>query len=214
MKRMKIIVHGEVQRVGYRDRVASIARKLGIKGSVRNLEDEVTVEIIAQAEEKSLEEFVKLIKISDSPIEVEKIDIKEERATEEFKHFKIIRGEAYEELGERIDAAGKILYGMDKKMANGFSETNRNLKEGFAGVNDKLDKGFTETNKNIKDSLSETNKNLENIDEKLEFGFGETHKGLEKINITLETRLFRIEDEISDMKQKIARIEVKVGLNR
>ncbi|RJS80252.1 acylphosphatase, partial [Methanophagales archaeon] len=37
MKRAILIVKGEVQRVGYRDVVAKIARKLSISGFVENL---------------------------------------------------------------------------------------------------------------------------------------------------------------------------------
>ncbi|MFZ5340095.1 MAG: acylphosphatase, partial [Candidatus Micrarchaeota archaeon] len=115
MKRLKIIVYGRVQRVGYRDAVAELARKIGIKGTVRNLEDEVSVEIIAEGEEKHLDEFLKLIKIRGYTIEVEKIDVCEEKATDKFKYFKILRGEPNEELGERIDVAGNFLYKMLEK---------------------------------------------------------------------------------------------------
>ena len=118
MKRLRITVYGRVQRVGYRDRVAETARKIGITGTVRNLEDEVTVEIIVEGEENKLKEFVKLINIKDLPIDVEKIDSKEEKATGEFKYFKIKRGEPNEELGERIDVAGNLLYNMDKKLGS------------------------------------------------------------------------------------------------
>ncbi|MBS3068191.1 acylphosphatase [Candidatus Micrarchaeota archaeon] len=114
MKKFQITVYGRVQRVGYRDAVAEIARKLGIKGTVKNLEDEVSVEIIAEGEDNKLGEFVKLINIKDHPIEVEKIEVKEEKTTGQFKYFKITRGEPNEELGERIDVAGKHLYDIKK----------------------------------------------------------------------------------------------------
>ena len=110
MKRLKITVNGQVQRVGYRDAVTDIARQLGLKGTVRNLEDEVSVEIIAEGEEKKLDEFVKLLNIKKYPIEVEKTDVKEEEATGKFQYFKILRGEGFSELGDRLDHAGKLLY--------------------------------------------------------------------------------------------------------
>ena len=110
MKRLRILVHGRVQRVGYRDAVAEIARKLGVKGTVKNLDDEVSVEIIAEAGNKELEEFVKLIHIKDYAINVEKLDIKEEKPTSEFKFFKITRGDGFQEIGERLDTAGSLLY--------------------------------------------------------------------------------------------------------
>lgn len=110
MKRLKINVNGKVQKVGYRDVVSEIARELGLRGTVRNLEDEVSVEIIAEGEEKQLKEFIKLINIKKYPIDVLKIEVEEEKTTGEFKYFKILRGEGTEELGERLDLAGKLLY--------------------------------------------------------------------------------------------------------
>ena len=115
MKRVRITVYGRVQRVGYRDRVAEIARKLGVNGTVRNLEDDVSVEIVAEGDGKQVDEFLKQVNISDSPVEVEKLDALAEKPTLEFKHFRIIRGGPYEELGERMDVAGSLLYNMDKK---------------------------------------------------------------------------------------------------
>jgi len=115
MKRLRITVYGRVQRTGYRDAVAEVARRLGIKGSVRNLEDEVSIEIVAEGEEKTLKQFIEMINIKDYAINVERIDVKEEEPKGEFKYFKIIRGDPIEELGERMDVAGKLLYKMLEK---------------------------------------------------------------------------------------------------
>ena len=142
MKRVKILVSGRVQRVGYRDRVAEIARNLGLKGTVYNLEDDVSVEIIAEGDEKQLEEFVKLVNIQDSPVHVEKLDVSYEDPTDEFKYFKIRRGEPTEELGERLDVAGTLLYSVDKKLDK---------------MNDNLGKKIDKTNEN-------TNKTNEKLD--------------------------------------------------
>ena len=64
MKKADIIVKGEVQRVGYRDAVAKLARKLKIEGFVENLKH----------------------------------------------YFEIKRGDWHEELLERLDTAGTLLY--------------------------------------------------------------------------------------------------------
>ncbi|RLI89543.1 MAG: acylphosphatase, partial [Candidatus Altiarchaeales archaeon] len=109
MKRITVIAKGEVQRVGYRDEVQRIARKLGIKGYVENIKP-YDVKIVAEGEEKKLEEFIKAIKIKRFPIEVESLDVKWERATDEFEYFEIKRGPPEEELGERLDAAAKYLF--------------------------------------------------------------------------------------------------------
>ena len=108
-KRAEIIVKGDVQRVGYRDRVEKIARKLGIKGFVENLKP-YDVRIIAEADEEVLQEFIKAIEIKKAPIFVEKIEANYSEPTGEFKFFEIKRGNWEEELGERLDTAGNLLY--------------------------------------------------------------------------------------------------------
>lgn len=109
MKRVTVIAKGEVQRVGYRDEVQRIARKLGIVGYVENLKP-YDVKIVAEGGEDRLKEFLELIKIQKFPIFVESIEVKWSDATGEFSYFEIKRGEWLEELFERLDAAGRLLY--------------------------------------------------------------------------------------------------------
>ncbi len=78
MIRVKIIVNGRVQDVGYRTIVKQIARGLGIKGMVRNAEGG-SVEMFCETDRKTLEEFKKMIDIKSPPedlfgVNVESID--------------------------------------------------------------------------------------------------------------------------------------------
>ncbi len=57
MNHLNIVVSGEVQRVGYRDRVTKIARKCHITGIVKNCEG-YDVEIFAEGREEDLKEFI------------------------------------------------------------------------------------------------------------------------------------------------------------
>jgi|LGVF01.1.fsa_nt_gb acylphosphatase/uncharacterized coiled-coil protein SlyX len=112
MKRAVIIAKGEVQRVGYRDTVEKIARKLKLTGFVKNLRP-YDVKIIAEGEQDALDEFITHIRIKDHPISsisVEELDFEFEAATEEFEYFEIKRGDWQDELGERLDTAGALLY--------------------------------------------------------------------------------------------------------
>ena len=109
MKRAVIIVKGNVQRVGYRDRVENIARKLGVVGFVENLKP-YDIRIIAEGKKENLEKFIQQIKIEEPPILVEKVEARLEEPTHEFEYFGIKRGDWKEELGERFDVAGKLLY--------------------------------------------------------------------------------------------------------
>jgi len=109
MQRVEIIVKGNVQRVGYRDRVEQIARELNITGFVENLKP-YDVKIVAEGDEKNIKNFIETIKIKKPPIDVKSIEVNYKKATNEFEYFEIKRGEWQEELGERMDFAGNILY--------------------------------------------------------------------------------------------------------
>lgn len=102
--RSRYIIHGDVQRVGYRDVVQKLALKNGIKGEVRNLED-LEVQIIAEGTREAISHFSNVISIQDFPINVESIETWEEPYTGEFRTFKIIRGDMDEEMAERMDTA-------------------------------------------------------------------------------------------------------------
>jgi len=103
--RAKIVVEGNVQKVGYRDFVQKVARKLGVKGYVENLRDG-TVQIVCEAEEAVLNGFVEGINVKDDFIKVEKVPVVERsEATSEFDFFEIKYGRLEEELGERLGTA-------------------------------------------------------------------------------------------------------------
>ena len=109
MKRAVIIAKGEVQRVGYRDAVEKIARKLKLAGFVHNLKP-YDVRIVAEGEDESIDEFIEEIKIKKIPVNVESTEVSFEKFKGKFKYFEIKRGNWKEELGERLDTAGTLLY--------------------------------------------------------------------------------------------------------
>lgn len=109
MKRAILIVKGEVQRVGYRDAVEKIARKLNIRGFVENLKP-YDVRIVAEGEDANISKFIEQIKIKKFPIDVESTEVGFEPYKGEFEYFEIKRGDWHEELLERLDTAGTLLY--------------------------------------------------------------------------------------------------------
>ena len=109
MKRAILIVKGEVQRVGYRDVVAKIARKLGISGFVENLKP-YDVKIVAEGSDENIAQFIAQLKIKRFPIDVESVEVSFEPYKHEFEYFEIKRGDWREELFERLDTAGALLY--------------------------------------------------------------------------------------------------------
>ncbi|MDP2905642.1 MAG: acylphosphatase [Candidatus Omnitrophota bacterium] len=56
-KQVQVFYSGRVQGVGFRFTAVSLAEKSGVKGFVRNLDDG-RVEVLAEAEEKNLEDFL------------------------------------------------------------------------------------------------------------------------------------------------------------
>ncbi|MEC9485355.1 MAG: acylphosphatase [Candidatus Izemoplasma sp.] len=82
----KYLLTGRVQGVGMRFFVRQTARRLGVKGSVKNLSNG-KVECIAQADQKTLNQFEETLR-SQSPGEIydfESEDIKEETTYRKFK---------------------------------------------------------------------------------------------------------------------------------
>jgi len=112
MKRAEIIAKGEVQRVGYRDVVEKIARRLKLTGFVENFKS-YDVKIVVEGEQDALDEFITQIRIEKNPItpiSVEALNVEFEAASREFEYFEIKRGDWQDELGERLDTAGALLY--------------------------------------------------------------------------------------------------------
>ena len=109
LKIKQITVQGEVQQVGYRRRVWSMARRLTIKGYVKNMPDG-SVKIVAQGDESSLDQFLLSLKIAEPPITVDSVDVKQINVKKGFKDFKILLGSTEEELQEGLGAGEAQLY--------------------------------------------------------------------------------------------------------
>ena len=87
MKSISLIVSGKVQGVFFRDSTRRKAIELGLKGYVKNLQDD-SVEVVAQGNEEEIKELIEFIKNNpgySKVIEV-KINYKE---LENFKEFEI-----------------------------------------------------------------------------------------------------------------------------
>jgi acylphosphatase len=129
---VRVLVDGRVQRVGYRYVVANLARERNVKGYVRNLDDG-RVEIVAEGEDKELEDFLARIQVKEEPIIVERIEVHEEKATGEFKTFRIVTGSLEEEMVEGFGTGAsylmlmlrlqKEMIGMQKEMIGMQKET-------------------------------------------------------------------------------------------
>lgn len=88
MKRAHVFYSGRVQGIGFRYTVQDIAENLGIYGWVKNLEDG-RVEVVAEAEENDLKEF--LDKILKGPLGyyIKDADISWKKPLKKFNSFEI-----------------------------------------------------------------------------------------------------------------------------
>ena len=124
---LELIMSGDIQGVGYRQYVKRVARKLHVKGSVKNLEDE-TVEIRCKGEIDNISSFKDKINVKnplDAPlIEVDEI-ISEKSlplGTIEEKFFRVIAGDIKDELLESNFAGINYLNLFRKETAENFEK--------------------------------------------------------------------------------------------
>ncbi len=116
-KRAEIIIHGRVQKAGFRDLIDEIAFDLDLTGYVKNLEDG-TVQVICEGEEDSIKELLEKINIRQYPIRVEKTDVEYKKPTGEFKSFEIIREEDLTTATyERMDMAVRYMREMNANLS-------------------------------------------------------------------------------------------------
>ena len=200
MQRVEITARGDVQKVGFRDAVQRAARKLGLSGTVQNVEP-YDVRIVAEGEEAALKEFVKAINIQDGPIRVQELDVSWAPATGEFQYFKILRGDWQEELGERFDTAVVLLHrsielGEQNLMVS--KESLRVSKESLMVSKENLSVGKMMLEKQDR-MLDKQDQMLEKQDETL----GEIRGMRSDLQEYMEKRLSRIEGEIVEIKRSI-----------
>ncbi|OGX31287.1 MAG: hypothetical protein A3G37_02355 [Omnitrophica WOR_2 bacterium RIFCSPLOWO2_12_FULL_46_30] len=86
-KRMHILYSGRVQGVGFRFTAETMAVESGIQGWVKNLGDG-RVEIMAEAEEEALKDFLNKIRQSFSRY-IQDEDLRWSDAADEFQDFQI-----------------------------------------------------------------------------------------------------------------------------
>jgi acylphosphatase len=89
LKRVHIVIYGEVQGVFFRSYVKKTADSLGVKGFVMN-KPKGTVEAVAEGSKEKLDELLK--KCSEGPQIASVVEVRRswEPATGEFKDFKIM----------------------------------------------------------------------------------------------------------------------------
>ena len=200
MQRVEITARGDVQKVGFRDAVQRAARKLGLSGTVQNVEP-YDVRIVAEGEEAALKEFVKAVDIQDRPIRVQELDVSWAPATGEFQYFKILRGDWQEEMGERFDTAVVLLHRSIELGEQNLMVSKENLAVGKMML-EKQDRMLDKQDQMLEKQdrmLDKQDQMLEKQDETL----GEIRGMRSDLQEYMERRLSRIEEEIVEIKRSI-----------
>lgn len=185
IKRVTAIFRGRVQAVGYRDFVSDLAWEMDIYGQVENIKRRA-VRIIAEGEEQSLNEFLKLININQYPIFVKEMVVAWGEASGEYDDLVITRGDRDEEFSERLDYADKMLHHSIVLM-----EENLNISKKSLEVSEK-------TLAVSEDSASDGKKMLEKQDQ--------TISEIQKLNgakDSLDYKLKSIEERLNNLEDTL-----------
>ena len=86
--RLEATVGGLVQGVGFRWHVRQMARRLGLRGYVRNSQDR-TVWVVAEGSERTLREFLSYLETGPSSAVVERVDASWFPGSGEFNGFEV-----------------------------------------------------------------------------------------------------------------------------
>lgn len=88
METRVIKIHGKVQGVGYRFFATRVARRLGLKGWIRNLRDG-TVDAVVEGEPEAIDEWLEEIREGPRYAEVTKIDQEKKTYLGKFGDFDV-----------------------------------------------------------------------------------------------------------------------------
>ena len=193
MKRLTAYVSGDVQQRGYRARVTDIARMLGFRGTVENLDDG-RVKIIAEGDEDKLRWFEEAIFIKNTLINVSSIE----------KEYSSLRGDVNRfyklvEKGEtdsRLDTAADHL----KNLIVAVNNMNQNLGGKIDQMNDNLSGKIDQMNDNLSgkmDVMIDLQKDTLSGQEIL---IEEVRQSREEIKGRLDQRFDKLESEVAEMK--------------
>jgi len=201
--KVRLVIEGNVQGAGYRAMVKNVARRLRIKGSVRNLDDG-DVEVFCECDENTLNKFIKTIDRKGDPeqpfsLNVEKINIYKEGDVncvglpEKFGLFETdYRMEidpVHKDSLERSEIGILILSSMHRDLKGGQDD----LKEGQDKMLEKQDElrldmkeSFKESDENINKNFNQLNETIGTKFESMDVKYGDISKTMREMHNDLK----------------------------
>jgi acylphosphatase len=185
MKRLTAYVSGQVQRTGYRVRIIDIARALGLKGTVENLDDG-RVKIMAEGDDDKLKWFEEAIDIKNTLINVSSIEKNYSEPSGDFANFYKVVGPG--ETDSRLDTAADHL----KELISAVNNMNNNLGGKMDVMIQKQDQMLDK-----QDQMLETQKEMVDSQHDLLDEVKDSRKDLKSY---LDQRFERLESDVIEMK--------------
>lgn len=210
MIRLTAYVSGRVQRVGYRAKVVSLAREMGLVGVIQNRPDG-SVLVIAEGEKKEeLERFASAIEIKNALILADNVDFQFTMGSGLYSTFRKITGP--EEVGERLDDGVEILKEMlidIRSLAVSVNNLTNLTGDGFENLTTLTKNGFESLTAITKDGF-------ENLGGKMDQTLDRQDETIEEIRGLrldlkgyMDKRFKRIEADLAELKEIKAALKEK-----
>ena len=206
MKRLRAFVSGKVQMTGYRARVVSLAKFLGLVGFVQNLPDG-RVKVVAEGEESVLERFLHDLRINDPLIDVQDIEVDYTGAMGDFLRFEKLVGTG--ETDQRLDKAAELLSELivvNKQIAGQLivnNEVLKDVREEVKGSREDINRVYESTQDIAQKITSSGELIAEKIDDAREEIISEVKELRSDLKDDLKERLTRMEADVSQIKARI-----------
>jgi len=220
MKKVTLYVSGNVQRVGYRAKVKSIAKALGIKGSIQNLPGG-KVKIIAQGEQTELDKLIHDINISNSLINVTNIEQEYSIPSDDYEDFdKVVGGgETDERLDNALDLFKKLIAVTEdgfNRLENKQDQTIDKISDLGKELGDKIDQVGDKVDQ-VGDKVDKVGDKVDKVGDKVDQSrieiSSDIHSLRNDFNTLFDARISKMEYELTEIKDKIVVLESSSSYN-
>jgi acylphosphatase/outer membrane murein-binding lipoprotein Lpp len=198
MKKVTLHVSGNVQRVGYRAKVKSIAKALGIKGSIQNLPDG-KVKIIAQGKQTELDKLIHDINISNSLINVTNIEQEYSTPSDDYEDFDKVVGDG--ETDERLDNALDLFKKLIAVTEDGFNRLENKQDQTIDKISD--------LGKELGDKIDQVGYKVDQVGEKVDQVGDKVDQVGEKVDQVGE-KVDQVGDKVDQVGDKVDQVGDKV----
>jgi len=200
MKKIKAVVSGTIQNVGYRAKVIGFAKLFDLTGFVQNL-DNGRVKIIAEGYENNLNTFIGAIRIKNALIDVDDIEVEYADATGDFDDFcKLVGGG---ETDERLDKAAEYLKKLIDVTENGFAAVTAEMSTGFSEMKEEMSTGFSEMKEEMSTGFGNLDSKMDVMIEKQNETTAEIRGLREDMKTYMDRKFGEIESELDIIKSAL-----------